>query len=175
MDIQNQSQHTQVVQNKTLQSAEQKVLKVEKLGEGGFQLAVLKAGDGHTFPKKGDRGTVHYVGKLKDGTVFDSSRERGEAFTFIIGKGKVITGWDQGIKEMSLGEHGILHVPSYKGYGSDGAGEIPPNSDLDFDIELLAINSPQEAAKIKQQKIQKSGAPVVSIFGTSILCLAGFW
>merc|ERR1719335_1306292 len=165
MDIQNQSQHTQVVQNKTLQSAEQKVLKVEKLGEGGFQLAVLKAGDGHTFPKKGDRVTVHYVGKLKDGTTFDSSRERGEAFTFVIGKGKVITGWDQGIKTMSLGERGILHVPSYKGYGSDGAGDIPPNSDLDFDVELLAINSPEDPAKAKERKTFKSGVSYTSAFG----------
>merc|ERR1719335_833823 len=172
MDIQNQSQHTQVVQNKTLQSAEQKVLKVEKLGEGGFQLAVLKAGDGHTFPKKGDRVTVHYTGKLKDGTVFDSSRERGEAFTFIIGKGKVITGWDQGIKEMSLGEHGVLHVPSYKGYGSDGAGEIPPNSDLDFDIELLAINAPKDPATVQKQK---SGVTGVSVLGAFIICLAGLF
>merc|ERR1719454_1162748 len=84
---------------------------------------------------------MHYTGKLQySGNKFDSSRDRGEPFSFVIGKGQVITGWDQGIVTMSLGERAILHVPSYKGYGSKGIGEIPPHADLDFDVELLAIN-----------------------------------
>lgn len=112
-----------------------------KLNNEGFSLEVQKKGDNTNFPKRGDTVTVHYTGMLKDGTVFDSSRERGEAFSFPIGRGKVITGWDQGVITMSLGERATLHLPSYKAYGSDGAPPaIPPNSDLDFDIELLAIN-----------------------------------
>jgi len=109
------------------------------LSDDGFGLTVEKAGDGNTFPKRGDVLTMHYTGKLKDGTVFDSSRQRGP-FTFTIGKGEVIRGWDQGIITMSLGERALLHIPSYKGYGSRGAGPIPPNAELEFDVELLAIN-----------------------------------
>jgi FK506-binding protein 1 len=115
-----------------------------QLSDGGFGLTVLKAGDGHNFPSRGDHLTMHYTGKLKDGTVFDSSRERNQPFTFTVGVGEVITGWDQGIVTMSLGERAMLHVPSYKGYGSSGAGAIPPNSDLEFDVELLAINGRAE-------------------------------
>mmetsp|Transcript_102729 Transcript_102729/g.203988 ORF Transcript_102729/g.203988 Transcript_102729/m.203988 type:complete len:240 (-) Transcript_102729:157-876(-) len=110
------------------------------LSDDGFGLTVEKAGDGLTFPKSGDVLTMHYTGKLKDGTVFDSSRQRNRTFTFTIGKGEVIRGWDQGIITMSLGERALLHIPSYKGYGSRGAGPIPPNAALEFDVELLAIN-----------------------------------
>ncbi|CAK0806085.1 unnamed protein product, partial [Prorocentrum cordatum] len=90
----------------------------------------------------GDQVTVHYTGALADGgRQFDSSRSRGEPIQFILGRGKVIRGWDQGLKMMCLGERGILHVPSYKGYGTDGAPPaIPPNAALDFDVELLGIN-----------------------------------
>merc|ERR1719198_2076614 len=114
-----------------------------ELSDDGFGLTVEKAGDGVNFPKAGDKLTMHYIGRLKDGTVFDSSRDREEPFTFTIGKHQVITGWDQGIITMSLGERAVMHVPSYKGYGSRGAGPIPPNADLDFDVELLAINDLQ--------------------------------
>merc|ERR1719428_1819988 len=73
--------------------------------------------------------------------MFASSRARNQTFSFVIGKGKVIRAWDQGILSMSLGERCIMHVPSYKGYGDRGAPPaIPPNADLDFDVELLAIN-----------------------------------
>merc|ERR1719159_334147 len=111
-----------------------------KLSDDGFGLTVEKSGDGVHFPQRGDSVTVHYVGMLKDGTVFDSSRDRGEPFTFTIGRGQVIRGWDQGVITMSLGERAVLHVPSYKGYSDQRVGAIPPNSDLDFDVELLAIN-----------------------------------
>merc|ERR1719428_2339726 len=73
--------------------------------------------------------------------MFASSRARNQTFSFVIGKGKVIRAWDQGILSMSLGERCIMHVPSYKGYGDRGAPPaIPPNADLDFDVQLLAIN-----------------------------------
>jgi len=90
---------------------------------------------------------MHYTGTLsKDGSKFDSSRDRQEPFIFPIGTGKVIRGWDEGILRMSVGERAILHVPADKGYGTRGAGGvIPPNADLDFDVELLAINGTPEA------------------------------
>jgi len=117
-----------------------------KLSDDGFTLKVEKQGDDANFPKRGDLVTVHYVGMLHDGTVFDSSRERQEPFTFPLGRGKVIRGWDQGVITMSLGERALLHLPSYKAYGSSGAPPaIPPNAELDFDVELLAING--KAAK----------------------------
>jgi len=115
---------------------------VEDFGSG-LGLTVTRQGDEKTFPKAGDELKLHYVGTLaKGGVQFDSSRDRGQPFTVAIGVGKVIRGWDEGVTRMSLGERGVLHVPAAKAYGTAGAGDgkIPPNADLDFDIELLAIN-----------------------------------
>merc|ERR1719356_347975 len=115
---------------------------VEDFGSG-LGLTVTRQGDEKTFPKAGDELKLHYVGTLaKEGVKFDSSRDRGQPFTVAIGLGKVIHGWDEGVMRMSLGERGILHVPAAQAYGTAGAGggKIPPNADLDFDIELLAIN-----------------------------------
>lgn len=160
-------------------------LEVIKLGEGGFALSVLRRGDQGTFPRRGDNVTVHYTGKLaSSGKVFDSSRERGEPLTFKIGKGKVIRGWDQGIVEMSLGERGILRVPAYKAYGTDGAGEgaIPPNSDLDFDVELLAVNGQKSEELKKWEEERAAAAPpahsgargraLAAVAGSSLAALA---
>mmetsp|Transcript_2398 Transcript_2398/g.5086 ORF Transcript_2398/g.5086 Transcript_2398/m.5086 type:complete len:148 (-) Transcript_2398:70-513(-) len=114
---------------------------VQDLG-GGLTLEMTKQGDGVHFPKAGDRLTMHYTGTLaKGGSKFDSSRDRGQPFEFKIGEGEVITGWDNGVIKMSLGERAMLHVPSDMGYGAGGAPPvIPPNADLNFDVELLAIN-----------------------------------
>merc|ERR1711865_1149377 len=99
-------------------------------------------GDGVTYPKKGDKLTMHYTGTLVGSeTVFDSSRQRGDPFTFTIGVKQVIEGWDEGVMQMSLGERAVLKVPSAKAYGDKGiGGVIPPHADLVFDVGLLTIN-----------------------------------
>mmetsp|Transcript_96213 Transcript_96213/g.151557 ORF Transcript_96213/g.151557 Transcript_96213/m.151557 type:complete len:236 (+) Transcript_96213:74-781(+) len=151
-----------------------------KLSDDGFTLDVENVGDQVHFPKKGDSVTVHYVGWLNDGTVFDSSRERNEPITFPIGLGKVIRGWDQGIITMSLGERALLHVPSYKGYGTNGAPPaIPPKADLHFDVEVLAVNDvtvpgfklPKGA--LAAAKAEKSGSKgtILSTLGMCMLTL----
>eukprot|EP00943_MAST-04B_sp_MAST-4B-sp1_P007299 g7299.t1 len=106
------------------------------------EIETITKGDGETFPKKGDKLTMHYTGTLKDnGAKFDSSRDRDSPFVFSIGVGQVIKGWDQGIMQMSLGQRAKLTIPSSLGYGARGAGgQIPPNADLIFDVELLKIN-----------------------------------
>lgn len=84
--------------------------------------------------------SVHYTGKLIDGTKFDSSVDRGSPFDFGLGQGQVIKGWDEGIALMKVGEKGVLLIPSALGYGARGAGgAIPPNSILVFDVELLDV------------------------------------
>eukprot|EP00343_Euplotes_focardii_P006893 CAMPEP_0205819278 /NCGR_PEP_ID=MMETSP0206-20130828/1578_1 /ASSEMBLY_ACC=CAM_ASM_000279 /TAXON_ID=36767 /ORGANISM="Euplotes focardii, Strain TN1" /LENGTH=176 /DNA_ID=CAMNT_0053112669 /DNA_START=22 /DNA_END=552 /DNA_ORIENTATION=+ len=108
----------------------------------GVEIEVKEAGDGKTYPKKGDKLGMHYTGTLQaDGKKFDSSRDRGQLFNFTIGVGQVIKGWDEGVIKMSLGERSILHISNDFGYGERGAGaDIPANADLDFDVELVSIN-----------------------------------
>ena len=95
-----------------------------------------------TIEQKGNKLSMHYKGTLKEGgKKFDSSYDRGVPFSFKIGKGEVIKGWDEGVLTMSLGEKSILHITSDYGYGREGAGGgvIPGNADLDFEVELLQI------------------------------------
>lgn len=82
---------------------------------------------------------VHYTGWLSDGTKFDSSVDRGKPIMFPLGVGKVIRGWDEGIVGMKVGGKRQLRVPPSDGYGSRGAGKVPPNAVLIFDIQLLAV------------------------------------
>lgn len=110
----------------------------------GVRKQLLRAGDGVTYPAKGDALTMHYTGSLAaGGTVFDSSVQRGEPFCFNIGLGQVIRGWDEGVARMSLGEKAVLHISSECAYGSEAVGDglIPANSDLVFEVELLAVGN----------------------------------
>jgi len=120
----------------TVESLEE-VPKVE-----GLKVETTSPGDGKTYPKKGDNLTMHYTGTLAaTGAPFDSSHEHGQPFSFQIGVGQVIRGWDEGVMQMSLGESARLLIPADLGYGATGAaGAIPPNADLIFDVELLKIN-----------------------------------
>lgn len=102
----------------------------------GIYYQVVQEGTG-AKPKAGNKVIVHYTGQLLNGEIFDSSRDRNEPFDFVLGKGYVIEGWDEGIPLMHKGEKGILYIPSYRGYGPQRAGSIPPNSSLIFEVELI--------------------------------------
>lgn len=88
----------------------------------------------------GDRVTVHYDGRLLDGTPFDSSRDRGQTFSFVLGRGQTIRGWEEGIQGMKVGGLRRLTVPPEYGYGGRDLGIIPPYSTLVFDVELLGLD-----------------------------------
>ncbi len=105
-------------------------MKVEKITVG--------AGPG---PKRGDTVTVHYTGWLADGTKFDSSVDQHEPFSFVLGTGQVIQGWDQGVAGMRVGDKARLTIPPELAYGTQGyPGAIPPNATLIFEVELLSIS-----------------------------------
>lgn len=101
----------------------------------------LKVGTGSAVVKIGDNITVHYLGAFSDGKVFESSYQRNEPFNFIVGQGQVIRGMDQGVMGMKLGGKRRLFIPSDLAYGPQGQGQIPPNSALIFEIELLEIKN----------------------------------
>jgi len=107
----------------------------------GLKIETLKEGSGNEA-KVGNTVSVHYTGTLEDGTKFDSSLDRGEPFSFSLGAGQVIKGWDLGVAGMKIGEKRKLTIPSDLGYGETGTpgGPIPPNATLIFEVELLKIN-----------------------------------
>jgi len=105
----------------------------------GLKYEVLREGNG-PVATAGQTVSVHYTGWLTDGTKFDSSVDRGQPFSFTLGAGQVIKGWDEGVAGMKVGEKRKLTIPSDLGYGDRGAGSvIPPNATLVFDVELLGI------------------------------------
>lgn len=107
--------------------------------EGGLQVQDLKEGSGPEA-KAGDTVAVHYTGTLADGTKFDSSLDRGQPFSFTLGAGMVIRGWDLGVAGMKVGGSRKLVIPPALAYGDRGAGSvIPPGATLTFTVELLAI------------------------------------
>ena len=105
-----------------------------------LQIEDLETGDG-TTAAKGMTATVHYTGWLTDGTKFDSSKDRNQPFSFPLGAGHVIQGWDQGVQGMKVGGRRRLTIPPALGYGARGAGGvIPPNATLVFEVDLLDVN-----------------------------------
>jgi FKBP-type peptidyl-prolyl cis-trans isomerase FkpA len=105
----------------------------------GLQYVDLNVGSGREA-HAGETAIVHYTGKLTDGTKFDSSKDRNEPFSFRLGAGHVIKGWDEGVEGMKIGGIRKLVIPPQLGYGSRGAGSaIPPNATLIFEVELLDL------------------------------------
>jgi len=108
--------------------------------ESGLQYLDIIDGEGEP-PETGQSVRVHYTGTLEQGRIFDSSRNRREPFTFVLGQDRVIKGWEEGIRTMKPGGRRLLIIPPKLGYGRRGAGRtIPPNATLVFDITLLGIN-----------------------------------
>jgi FKBP-type peptidyl-prolyl cis-trans isomerase len=109
----------------------------------GVRYEIIQKSEG-SVATAGQKVHVHYTGWLdqngEKGKKFDSSVDRGTPFVFTLGRGQVIQGWDEGVAGMQVGEKRRLFIPSPLGYGSRGAGQdIPPNADLIFDVELIAI------------------------------------
>lgn len=105
----------------------------------GLRYIIYSEGNGEP-PKPGDTVNAHYSGFLADGTQFDSSLDRGETFNFPLGQGRVIQGWDEGFALLKPGAKAILIIPAELGYGAGGAGTIPPNATLYFDVELVEVS-----------------------------------
>ncbi|MDH5926981.1 FKBP-type peptidyl-prolyl cis-trans isomerase [Vibrio sp. 14N.309.X.WAT.E.F5] len=105
--------------------------------ESGLQYLVLEEGTGTEHPTKNSKVTVHYHGTLIDGTVFDSSVDRGEPISFALKQ--VIKGWQEGLTYMVEGQKVRLFIPSQLAYGKGGSGPIPPSATLIFDVELISI------------------------------------
>ena len=112
-----------------------------KVTDSGLQYEVIKQGDG-AKPTAADTVTVHYTGTLIDGTVFDSSRERGQPTTFPLSN--VIQGWTEGLALMPVGSQYRLTIPAELAYGDQDLGSIPAGSVLVFDVELLDIAKPEK-------------------------------
>ncbi len=105
----------------------------------GLTYIVTKHGDGAQL-KAGDEVIVNYTGMLTNGKKFDSSLDRGQPFSFPLGAGRVIKGWDEGLQKLRIGDHATLILPSTIAYGSRGAGaDIPPDATLIFIIEVIGI------------------------------------
>lgn len=111
--------------------------KAEVSQERAVKIEDIKVGTGSGI-HAGQRITVHYTGTLENGTVFDCSRKRGQAFEFVYGVGQVIPGWEQGLKTMKIGGQRRITIPPELAYGDAAVGNIPANSTLIFDVELMS-------------------------------------
>ena len=121
------------------EESSQPVVEIESIeSSSGLKKEVLVPGSGKAA-EIGNTAVVHYTGILLDGAKFDSSLDRGQPFSFTLGSGQVIQGWEQGILGMQVGEKRKLTIPPELGYGSQAVGPIPANSTLVFEVELLEI------------------------------------
>jgi FKBP-type peptidyl-prolyl cis-trans isomerase FkpA len=110
----------------------------ERTTESGLRIEEVRPGTG-ALAEPGHRVRMHYHGTLEDGTVFDSSRDRGVPFEFALGGGQVIKGFEEGVTGMRVGEVRRLTIPPELGYGATARGAIPANATLIFEIELLEV------------------------------------
>lgn len=137
-----------------------------KTTASGLQFVIIKKGKG-VKPQIGDKVTVHYIGKLMNDTVFDSSYKRGKPFTFYLGEGRVIKGWDEGIALLHEGDSALFIIPPNLAYGNRAVGSIPANSTLKFIVKLEKVTpSPQiEPYDIKDKKVEitESGLKLIRI------------
>ena len=118
---------------------ENKINQAATTTASGLTYIITKHGDGAQI-KAGDNVIVNYTGMLTNGAKFDSSLDRNEPFSFPVGAGKVIKGWDEGLQKLRVGDHAILTIPASIGYGARGAGGvIPPDATLIFIIEVLGV------------------------------------
>ncbi|MCE2518000.1 MAG: FKBP-type peptidyl-prolyl cis-trans isomerase [Alphaproteobacteria bacterium] len=131
-----------------------------------LEITIVQESNG-VIAEKGMQVSVHYQGRLTDGTVFDDSHKRGEPISFILGRGQVIPGWEQGIEGMTVGEKRTLTIPPELGYGEAGAGDvIPPNATLVFDVELMAAITPPRLSDATPQNLldaQAAGSLIIDI------------
>ncbi len=118
-----------------------KELNKEYTTASGLKYKIIQKGNG-AKAEAGANVSVHYVGTLTNGTKFDSSRDRGQPFSFKLGRGQVIKGWDEGIALLQVGDKAILTIPAELGYGERQAGSIPSNSTLVFEVELMDVKEP---------------------------------
>ena len=133
-------------ENRVAALKEKERLELEKLAAGfsetqtGLRYKMIQEGSKETKAEKGKTVAVHYKGQLPDGTVFDSSYKRNDPIRFTLGEGQVISGWDEGIQLLHVGDKARFVIPSHLAYGSSGAGGvIPPNATLIFDVELVSV------------------------------------
>lgn len=129
-----QNEETQSSNTPTNNSPEQSMQDITKLN-----VITVQEGTGEAA-QAGDTITVHYKGTLLDGTKFDSSYDRGTPFSFELGEGRVIAGWDQGLVGAKVGQKLRLEIPSELAYGSRATGPIAANSDLIFEVEVVSIS-----------------------------------
>ena len=119
---------------------------IDIIGDGGIMKKIMVEGKAGEEVPMNVVASVHYTGRLLDGTVFDSSVKRGKPFTFNLGKREVILGWDKGVATMKKGEKCLLTCKPDYAYGSRGIGPIPGNSTLEFEVELLGWEDKKDSS-----------------------------
>jgi peptidylprolyl isomerase len=154
-------------QTKEKKSKEKKTMSLvgkEFTTESGLMYKITHEGNGQRA-KVGDQVVVHYIGKLTNDTVFDSSVARNQPFKFKLGVGQVIKGWDEGIALLNVGDKATLTIPANLGYGSRATGKIPANSTLIFDVELISIVEKPKAFNVqgKDTLTTESGLKIIKI------------
>lgn len=140
-------------------------MNVEQTTPSGLKVKLIAEGKGKPATT-GSRVTVHYTGTLTDGKKFDSSKDRNQPFSFKLGVGQVIRGWDEGIALLKVGDKAILTIPSELGYGTQGSPPtIPANATLIFEVELLGVEEAFKPYDVtgKETKVTKSGLSYIVV------------